>query len=197
MGGVGETGEMIAEPYIPRRCGYREFPVPFAKAVLWPKGRHVILPLLSRVIAVSQPNGHDAQRFPWYLRLALAVVGMGLLVLLGTARYLEPSPNGFGTHQQLGLNQCGLRQLYGIRCPSCGMTTSWAHLTRGHVVRSLKCNSGGTLLGICALIVGPWSLASGVLGRWLVRPPHPFVIAAVAALVWVVTLIDWGIRLSL
>jgi hypothetical protein len=150
------------------------------------------------VIAVSQSNGQQAQRFPWYLRLALAAVGIGLLVLLGTARYLEPNPNGLGTHEQLfGLRECGLRQMYGIRCPSCGMTTSWSHLTRGHVVRSLKCNTGGTLLGICALIVGPWSLGSGVLGRWLVQPPHPFVVAAIAAVVWVVTLIDWGVRLSM
>ena len=135
------------------------------------------------------------QRLPWYLRLALAVIGAGLLALLGTARYLEPSKSGLGTHQQLRLRECGLRQMYGIRCPSCGMTTSWAHLTRGHVVSSLQCNTGGTLLGICALIVGPWSLASGALGRWLVRPPHPFVVAGVAGFIWVVTLIDWGVRL--
>jgi uncharacterized protein DUF2752 len=133
----------------------------------------------------------------WYERLALLVAGGVLVTLLGIAAWLRPSPLGLGTHQQLGLPPCTMRFVFHIRCPSCGMTTSWAHLMNGNLLSSLKANAGGTLLGLTALISGPWLIGSALRGRWLIRPPHELAVLGVAAAVVVVTLADWCLRLAM
>lgn len=55
-------------------------------------------------------------------------------IVLGLAMYLTPNPNGFGTHQQLGLEQCGFITLLGIPCMMCGMTTSFSHYAHGEII---------------------------------------------------------------
>jgi hypothetical protein len=126
----------------------------------------------------------------------MAAAGAVLVGLLITASRLPPNPRGMGTHQALGLPPCSMVQWFGIRCPSCGMTTSWAHLTRGHLGAALSANTGGTLLGLASLVCGPWLLASGLWGRWLGRPPHEWVTLGVALAIIAVTLIDWAVRLT-
>jgi hypothetical protein len=59
----------------------------------------------------------------------LALIALSSLVLL-IARLLRPSPRGLGTHQQLGLPPCPMLYLTGWPCPSCGLTTSFAHAAR-------------------------------------------------------------------
>jgi hypothetical protein len=126
------------------------------------------------------------------------LVGMGglLIALLVTAGRLTPSPRGMGTHEQLGLPACTLVQWFGMRCPSCGMTTSWAHLTNGHVAAAFRANAGGALLALLAAVCGPWLVVSGVQGKWLVAPPHELMTLAVGLVIVVVTVVDWTIRLS-
>jgi hypothetical protein len=102
-----------------------------------------------------------------------------------------------GTHEQLGLPPCTLVQWLGVRCPSCGMTTSWAHLTKGHMIAAFRANAGGALLALLAAVCGPWLVASGVRGRWLIAPPHELGTLAVGLAIVAVTVIDWTIRLSL
>ena len=138
-----------------------------------------------------------APRLRWLDRLVLALAGTVLLGLLVTAAWLTPNPQGMGTHQQLGLPPCTIVQWYGIRCPSCGMTTSWAHLLRGHVVAALRANAGGALLALTALACGPWLLASGLRGRWLIGPPREGLTLAIGLLIVVVTIAQWTLRLSL
>jgi hypothetical protein len=127
----------------------------------------------------------------------LVVVGAVPTGLLIVAACLPPSPNGLGTHQQLGLPPCSLRVLAGIRCPSCGMTTSWAHMTRGHVLQSFASNSGGALLALATAIGGPWALISGLRGRWLGGTPNEWTFAGISLAIMAVTLTDWGVRLYL
>jgi hypothetical protein len=126
----------------------------------------------------------------------MVAAGLLLVSLLVTARMLEPSPSGLGTHRQLGLPPCDFLSAYGKRCPACGMTTSWSYLTRGNVIGSLSVNTGGTLLGIVAAITGPWLLISGLQGRWFGPPPQDWVVIGASVVLTLVIAVDWIVRVS-
>ena len=128
-------------------------------------------------------------------RLWLAAAGIGLLGLLLIAAVLKPSPSGRGTHEQLGLPPCTFLVLFGRPCPSCGMTTAWAYMVRGLWVDACRANVGGTLLGLLAIVAAAWLLGSAAAGRWCVVKPNGIVAAWIGAIVLLVTLIDWAIRL--
>lgn len=103
----------------------------------------------------------------WPGRLALVLAGFALVTLLGLARTLTPSPKGWGTHEQLGLPACAFVLRFQKRCPSCGMTTAWAHLVRGSLAAALRCHVTGTLLGLSAAAGSVWMLTCGTTGRWV------------------------------
>ena len=154
---------------------------------------HDIFPALSvgPVIALD----FDSLHLSSFQRVAGIALGSILIGLLATAAMLRPSQNGFGTHQQLGLPPCTIQVLYGLRCPACGMTTSWAHVTRGQPIAALRANVGGTLLAGLALVASPWLLVSGVRGRWIWRTPSEWTMAAVSLAVLLVMVVEWGCRL--
>ena len=64
------------------------------------------------------------ERLPWLIALG------GAIAVLVVARSVEPSATGIGTHEQLGLPPCLFFKLTGVPCPSCGLTTSFAHAAR-------------------------------------------------------------------
>ncbi|HEX5104544.1 MAG TPA: DUF2752 domain-containing protein [Pirellulaceae bacterium] len=99
-----------------------------------------------------------------------------------------------GTHKQLGLPDCTIVQWFGMRCPSCGMTTSWSHMMRGHVISSFQANAGGALLALTALACGPWLIVSGCRGRWTCTQPHEGTTLLIGVTIIVVTLADWTLR---
>lgn len=120
------------------------------------------------------------------------------LFLLGgflLASRLEPDPRGFGTHQGLGLPPCSLRTVFGLACPSCGMTTSFAHFTRGAWGAAFRANAGGALLAVVCALQIPWCSWSAFQGRlWKVSRPAPTLawiglsVAAVTAVHWLLTI---------
>ncbi|HVU85954.1 MAG TPA: DUF2752 domain-containing protein [Pirellulales bacterium] len=124
------------------------------------------------------------------------MAGLILVGLLAVAAGLQPSPTGLGTHEQLGLPPCTFRWLFGMRCPSCGMTTSWSHAVRGELTAALAANVGGALLAFGSIVAAPWCVVSAAAGRWLVRPPRERVLAAAALFVAAVTLVDWIYRVT-
>ncbi len=122
------------------------------------------------------------------------VSGVVAIALLLTAANLTPDERGIGTHQQLGLGPCTVRLLWGIRCPACGMTTSWSQITHGRLMAGLQANVGGVLLAFAAGVYGVWSLVSAVRGRWLVAVADWQVLVIVLGLL-AFTLMEWLIRL--
>lgn len=141
-----------------------------------------------------ETNRQSDRLTTWLLWLAAIGLSLVPLSLLGVARTLTPADQGLGTHQQLGLPPCSMRLMFGLRCPGCGMTTSWAHFTRGHWVRSIQSNSGGFLLAILAIVAAPVLLRAA----WTSVPPRPptqnrLVLALVG--VAAVAIADWGLRL--
>ena len=127
-------------------------------------------------------------------RFVAAISALTPLTLLIVARFLSPSQQGLGTHQQLGLPPCSMRVMFGIRCPGCGMTTSWSHFTRGQWLQSLQSNIGGFLLAIVALIV-VWlsarTLKSGELPSYRTQQWFTYLLIGVI----VVSLLEWIGRL--
>lgn len=135
-------------------------------------------------------------RLLFWERVGIAGAGFGLLVLLGVSGFLTPSPQGFGTHRQLGLPSCSMVSMFGIRCPGCGMTTSWAHCMHGNIEGALQANVGGTILCGLSLVCAPIMIGLGALGRtsrggW-------FSMASISAFCIAigVSMIEWVIRLA-
>ncbi len=79
--------------------------------------------------------------------LALAVAGLCALVLL-VAAAVPPSPDGMGTHRMLGLPACSWPAAVGVPCPSCGMTTAFAHAARGNLPAALAAQPAGGVLAL-------------------------------------------------
>ncbi len=98
----------------------------------------------------NDPNPR-AMPFRIWERVSMAAVAIGLATILGVAAFLEPDPSGMGTHQQLGFPPCSSTIWFGVRCPACGMTTSWALLMDGLILQALHTNVGGVLLAISAI----------------------------------------------
>jgi hypothetical protein len=128
-------------------------------------------------------------------RVLLVLLGGGLLASLSLAALLKPDARGYGTHQALGLPPCTFYYVTGRRCPSCGMTTSWAYLVRGQMWHSFRANVGGSLLGMAALVLAPWALVSGLRGRWLCGGLDERWLVGLLWAIMVITLLDWGVRL--
>lgn len=124
-----------------------------------------------------------------------ALLAIGLLCPLVAAAVLQPDPSGHGTHRQLGLPPCTFLVLFGYRCPSCGMSTAWAHVVRGQVVGAFRANAGGALSALVALLAEPWLLISAVRGRWSGWVPDATVLAWIGSGIVVVALIDWAVRM--
>ena len=99
-------------------------------------------------------------------RAAAVAVMLGLIVLFGIARRLEPSPTGYGTHQQLGLPPCTSVALMGMRCPACGMTTAWSYAMRGQWGDACNSNAGGLGLVLIALAYMPAFCYYVARGYW-------------------------------
>lgn len=89
-------------------------------------------------------------------RLGLSLIAIVLVMLLACARWMEPSTTGFGTHRQIGLPPCTTYALFGVKCPSCGMTTAWAFTTRLRFQEALNANMAGTFLCIQAIASVPY-----------------------------------------
>lgn len=73
---------------------------------------------------------------------------------------------------------CGLRELTGIPCPLCGLTTSVTEVARLHVGSAFAANPAGPLLVLVAAAV-----LAGVSRRFVVRPAVVY-LALSAMWVW-------------
>ena len=129
-------------------------------------------------------------------RVTLVAWGAGLCLLVGTSARLAPDQRGYGTHEQLGLPPCTFRVVFGIACPSCGMTTSWSYLVRGQLGAAFGTHAAGVILGMLALVGGPWAVGSGLLGRWLLGRPRPVLVLGGLTILVAAALAHWAVRVG-
>ena len=97
-------------------------------------------------------------------RLVGAGVAVAAAALLGVAAWLDAVPEGLGTHAQLNLPPCGWILAMDLPCPTCGMTTAFAHAADGNLVGSFVAQPMGAMLAVAtaiALLVGTYTAATG------------------------------------
>ncbi|HED66748.1 MAG TPA: DUF2752 domain-containing protein [Planctomycetes bacterium] len=101
--------------------------------------------------------------------LLLGIVGLGVLAIVVVGVFLHPDPRGHGTHEQLGLEPCGLLEHWNVPCPGCGVTTAATLLAQGHPIASLRTQPFGFLLSALLPVVFLWMLRLHLGGRdvWL------------------------------
>ena len=99
-------------------------------------------------------------------RTAAGLVLLGCLAILSLAAWLKPDPHGFGTHAQLGTGPCGALVMTGYPCPTCGMTTAFAHTVRGQWLRAFWVQPAGFVLALGTIALGGVAGWTVLYGRW-------------------------------
>lgn len=131
-------------------------------------------------------------------RLMAAAIALACLSVLVVALILQPSPDGFGTHRQLGMPPCGWVQAFGKPCMTCSMTTAFSHMAHGHVVQSFVTQPMGAFLALVtasAVWIGAHGAIFGSRMGWLCgklftgRIMWPFLGLLLAA--WVYKIVTW------
>lgn len=95
--------------------------------------------------------------------VALTVLGAGVAVIWALAG-VEPDARGYGTHEQLGMAECGWPQRYGMPCPTCGVTTAACYLVHWLPWRALVTQPFGAALTATGLFVMANALADLLRG---------------------------------
>lgn len=126
------------------------------------------------------------------------VLAGACLSLLLVATSLAPSVDGHGTHTQLGLKSCAWASLFDMPCPSCGMTTAFAHAAEGSFTASMAAQPMGFILAIGtaivfwgALHVALFGSAVGQFAIQMVRPSTLWIFGGAAAAAWAYKIVTW------
>ena len=105
------------------------------------------------------------------MALSIALPAVAVLAL---AAWLTPAPSGLGTHRQLGeLPACGWIAVADLPCPTCGMTTAFAHAANGNLIASFLAQPLGCLLAICVAMTLLGSVYVCITGSRLERALAP------------------------
>jgi hypothetical protein len=129
-------------------------------------------------------------------RLIAAAVFVGCVVLIVLAAWLRPDKAGLGSHQQLGLPPCAMVTLVGYPCPTCGMTTAFAHTMRGELLSAFRAQPAGLALALATVLAAAVSLGVATTGKvwainWYRVSPAQVTLAIV-----VLVLGAWGYKLA-
>lgn len=127
-------------------------------------------------------------------RFVAAIVGPALLCPMAMAFLLAPDSRGHGTHEQLGLPPCTMEVLFGIRCPTCGSTTAFAHLAQGRPIEAFAANVAATLLALLLAPTAIWVCLAAIRGRWLVAAPSGAAAVIIALGFLAIAIADWVYR---
>ena len=131
-------------------------------------------------------------------RVVAGLVAVAFLGVLVVAWVLQPSPDGFGTHRQLGMPPCGWVAAFGKPCMTCSMTTAFAHIARGHYWAGFVTQPMGAILAVVAAASMWAGLHGAIFGSrmgWLCgklftgRIMWPFLGLLMAA--WVYKIVTW------
>ena len=154
-----EQTERISAP--PGKTGDEKPPAaPWARPLEPEREAHPLGPLVGRV----------ASERPSATRVKALVVLAGAAAVLAVSAWFEPDLSGAGTHRQMGMPTCNMLVVTGYPCPTCGMTTAFAHTVRGHWLAALHAQPAGFLLALATILTVALSLTTIVSGKaWTVN----------------------------
>lgn len=139
-----------------------------------------------------------ARRAPRADRVMAALGALGCLAVLLVAAGLTPDAEGHGTHTQLRMPECGWVLAFDKPCPTCGMTTSFAHAADGDLAASAGVQPAGALLAVGASAAFWTLLHAAVFGSRIARIFRPlwttrWILAAAALLAgaWLYKIATW------
>lgn len=153
-------------------------------------------PIAPSIIATAVgPSTGGVRRIPARERLAAAFVALSCLAVLITARWIEPSAAGHGSHTQIGLQPCLWAAYFDKPCPTCGMTTAFAHAARGNLIASFITQPFGAVLAVLAAVIFWISLYVAITGSTLARAASSLIGARVLWIGLLGLLLGWGWKL--
>ena len=154
-----------------------------------PAAEAVREPTMPSLPPSAWPRSAPAERL---IQVGVALALWGLLVV---SAVLAPSPDGLGTHEQLGMQPCAFYKVTGRPCPGCGLTTAFALMAHGRVGDAVVVQPFGALLFALAAAGAMGASAMAVAGRsWLpmfYSEKLPLVLYGLI-LIW---LASWGYKL--
>jgi hypothetical protein len=144
------------------------------------------------------------QRLPIWGRLVMLFLAAIWVTVFVIAALLNPylddgTPRTMETHTQWPLNlpMCTFKEVTGLPCPSCGMTTSFSLLIHGDVWNSLQANFAGTVLASLGLFYVPWSIACVWKGRFLFIDSVELTLFRLSIVFLILLFGRWGLSLAL
>ncbi|MCH7592556.1 MAG: DUF2752 domain-containing protein [Planctomycetes bacterium] len=136
--------------------------------------------------AVQHPLGRLIYRVrsrkPAVARSIAALLLAACVALLAAAVWILPDARGVGSHEQFGMPPCVSIVLFGVPCPTCGMTTAFAHAVRGELWSAFNAQPAGFLLALATVAAVGLSLGTLLTGKvwhvnWYRVPPTRVTIA--------------------
>lgn len=154
---------------------------------------------IDRALAPLDRLGMSLQRMArarWWVWPGF-LVGLAL-VTWATSLVVEPRPDewSYVFGRRVG-DTCAWIQMTGQPCPSCGMTRSFAHAARFHLLRSLAYNPAGFVLFW-------WIQAAGIVGAVRLfakdpdrlEPPHRWFLAWILTWAGGLYMLPWFLRVA-
>jgi hypothetical protein len=144
------------------------------------------------------------RRLPLWGRIILVVLVACWVTVFAIGALLNPyeedgTPKLMGTHRgpPLNLPDCTFKEITGLPCPSCGMTTSFSLLIHGDPWNSLRANFAGTALATLGLLYIPWALVSASRGKFLFMQSLELTLFRLSVGFLVLLFGRWGIALAM
>ena len=145
---------------------------------------------LSRYVTPAVPISRGI-RAAWLL---VAVICTAVLCL---AVQLKPDPRGIGTHEALGLYPCGFALRTGLPCPTCGMTTAFAHVMHGHPGKAFIVQPAGALMCLATAAQLVFAAITAWRGRMVNLRWERIDPVRLTLVLGFVFLGSWGIKIAL
>ncbi len=130
------------------------------------EGSSLTATVTARPAALASPPAVTART----RRLLGLLLTLASAALLFVAAWLDPSPIGLGTHEQMNMPSCGWITVMDLPCPTCGMTTAFAYAAEGSFVSSFLSQPLGFALAILTaalLWLGLYTSVTGSRLLWI------------------------------